>query len=438
MASLQEQMAKLNPSQRKEVERIRSRGIGFDPDVGGIEGLAKSGGGVSRSGSFIPKGSRNTVTSVQSQPDFMDQFRALQEAQTKATIAELEKAKGAQLSALSGERETVQPRFQEARRGAITEAERGRAGFDQFLAQRRLEGSGAGAQSELAQNVAQQQALGGLRQQEAETFADIARREAGVKEAFASDVAAAEAGGHAQLLQNLINQQNIERQFGLQEAGLTGKLGGVQTLAGRAAEQSALLFEDQRAQIQQALEAGEISNEQARFALEQSQDPNSVTNQSAKIALEIAQIQLENLPEQQRLAIETAKKQLAQIGRRPILSESQKLAEELKVLQIRDAITKFTTGAADLSQNIGTVQSGIDTALGRIPRTDEAGFDIPVSEGLLRSETATQIVNAFANGQIDEAGVQQLMTANGLNEADIQRAVNALGLTSGAISLPGF
>ena len=41
----------------------------------------------------------------------------------------------------------------------------------------------------------------------------------------------------------------------MQEAGLTGMLGGQQTLAGQAAQQSGQLFELQKQQINQALEA---------------------------------------------------------------------------------------------------------------------------------------------------------------------------------------
>ena len=132
------------------------------------------------------------------------------------------------LSALEAERGAVAPRFAEARRGTITEAQRGARSFGEFLAQRGLTGAGAEAQAEIAQRVAQQEQLGGLRRGEAETFADIERRRAGIESAFAQDVAAAQAGTQAQALQSAIEQQRFQEQMALQRAGLTGQLGGVQ------------------------------------------------------------------------------------------------------------------------------------------------------------------------------------------------------------------
>jgi len=125
--------------------------------------------------------------------DFVNTFSNIKN-QSKAES--LKKLANQSLSALNQERSLVAPAFRQARTGAKTQSELGAKGFSDFLASKGIGGGqqaqGAEQQSTIAQNVALQGELGGLREREADTLADIARRETDVRTGLASDIAASE------------------------------------------------------------------------------------------------------------------------------------------------------------------------------------------------------------------------------------------------------
>jgi hypothetical protein len=106
------------------------------------------------------------------------------------------------------------------------------------MAQRGGTRSGAAAQAELSRIGALQGNLGTLGRQETQALDDNARRVSDVQNAYASDLASAQAGIEADKMSALLNQYNQDRSFGLQEAGLTGILNGQQTLAAREADRN--------------------------------------------------------------------------------------------------------------------------------------------------------------------------------------------------------
>jgi len=302
------------------------------------------------------------------QPSMADMIRRLQEQQEAATIKGLEKARERSLGALAQEEQQIAPQFQQARTGVRTQAQKGRRGFDEFLASRGIGGSGAGAQSELASRVAEQGDIGQLRQQETQAFGDIARRRSDIQTGFEADVASARAGAESQALQNIINQQNLDRQRELQVAGLTGELGGQRTLSGQqfdvntqlqqqqlAQQQQQLAIAQQNAdlqrqQIEQSLRAGEISNEQAQFALQQAQDPNSVQNRANQIQLQLAEANLQFLPQQQQLQLEQLRRQINQIGRTPTVTPAQQQEQALRLQLLQEQVNQARLQTGFLEQ----------------------------------------------------------------------------------------
>lgn len=122
----------------------------------------------------------------------------LAEAQKLSKAEQLKKIANQQKGVLNQERSLVSPAFSQARTAAKTQSELGARSFSDFLASKGIGGGqqaqGAEQQSEIAQNVALQGETGALRQQEARTLADIARREADVDAGLISDIASAEAG----------------------------------------------------------------------------------------------------------------------------------------------------------------------------------------------------------------------------------------------------
>lgn len=140
---------------------------------------------------------------------------------------------------------------------------------------------------------------------------------------------------------------NQERQYNLQEAGLTGMLNGQQTMQGAAnaaqlvsqnianqiaqidlstyPEQSALKLQ----QLQQQVQSGKISNDAAAYQLTQLTDPNSTTNQAAALDLAMKQIDASNYSEAAKLQLEQLRKTVAQIGAVQPTTEYERRIQEL-------------------------------------------------------------------------------------------------------------
>lgn len=161
----------------------------------------------------------------------------LNEAKKAQTLAALDKSRQAALSNLSSEKSAIQPKYYDQRNQVAAGSQQQARNFAEFMANRGGTRSGVAAQAELSRTGTLQGNLGTLGRQEAQAYQDIERRTSGIQNAYQSDVAAAEAGMQAERMQTLINQMNQDKQFGLQEAGLTGQYQGGQTLAARTADQ---------------------------------------------------------------------------------------------------------------------------------------------------------------------------------------------------------
>jgi hypothetical protein len=172
-------------------------------------------------------------TGLTAETDPMAEFKAYQDALIAARrasiIAGLDTAKNNALGNLANEEAGLAPQYYNKRNQAGAQSDVGAMNFAQYMGSRGVKGS-AGALPEIYRNNALQNQVGALNQQEQAQRDMIARDRTEIQNNYQSDVAAANADLEAQGLQNYINQMNTNRQFGLQEAGLTGIYNGQPTL----------------------------------------------------------------------------------------------------------------------------------------------------------------------------------------------------------------
>lgn len=159
----------------------------------------------------------------QTQPNAMQNYlEMIKQQQIKEGVASLEKARQAGLSSLAAER----PQIQQATLGTLGQVQKAGAASEQqlkeYLAQRFGAGSQSGmeAQSELERNLAMQQGVGQANLLEQQALADVARREQGIQQAYAQDVAGVEAGAQAQYLQGAMQEQQRQAEIQRQQQAL--------------------------------------------------------------------------------------------------------------------------------------------------------------------------------------------------------------------------
>jgi hypothetical protein len=181
----------------------------------------------------------------------------------------------------------------------------------------------------LQQSSALQGQLGSSQLQQRKALEDVARRRTQLGSDYEFGLANAQSDADIQAMTQMINQANQDRQFGLQEAGLTGVYGGGQTLAAQGQtfnqglqtkqlglqeqgqqfnqalqqkqfDQAVSEFQQQfglnlrqqsfaeaQAAVQNAISRGQLSVSQGNLALSQAKfaadnDPNSFDNQMKK------------------------------------------------------------------------------------------------------------------------------------------------------------
>ena len=242
----------------------------------------------------------------QQQQSDLDQLLA---ARRQEAISGLQARAAGQQQALTQQQATIRPQYAQARTQADVLGQQ----LSRRLAERGIQsgiGTGDLGQTRLAQNLATQQAVTGLTQQEQLALDDIARQRAAIQSGLAADIQTTTAGLEAEALQSRLAQQEANRQFALQQAQLTGQYLGQPTLAGRQAQLniegqqisnaiqqyqlSALPEQTKRelALIDQQLRAGQISNQSAAVQLQQLTDPNSFYNRQRALELQSGQLGL--------------------------------------------------------------------------------------------------------------------------------------------------
>ena len=213
----------------------------------------------------------------------------LKEAQIKAQIAGLDKQLGNSLSNLDTQQAGLGSIYYDKRNQAAAQSDIGAMNFAQRAAARGISGN-AGSMPEIYRNNALQGELGYLNRDEAGANAGIEANRTNLRNNYESDLVGAQAGIEAQALQNYINQMNTDRQFGLQEAGVTGTYQGQQTMQGTQQQ---------------------LSNEMSQLNIDAQEIQNSYLPQTLKDQATLLKQQVE----MGKLAPATALAQLAQIKR---------------------------------------------------------------------------------------------------------------------------
>lgn len=293
------------------------------------------------------------------EPSMEELIRELQEAAKRQRISALDKSRNTALSNLSSEESRLHPLYYDARNRAAGTSDVSKMNFAQYMASRGIEGN-AGAMPEIYRNVGLQNTLGGLKRDEAAARSDIERRRTGIQNAYQSDLAAAEAGADSDMLRMLIDQYNADRQYGLQEAGLTGQLGGQQTLAARGQEfDQALAVRNALAQEKQQ----ELDNlyRQDVFDYNKSRDAVADTQWQQAMNLDLrkqsfteAQKQIENSLAQRRITNDEAQ-QAIQWAKWEAEQDPDSLDNQIKRQTLEN--NDYLMGQQELNQAISQIDN---------------------------------------------------------------------------------
>lgn len=191
-----------------------------------------------------PLSNSNTQTQNPTVYDPTNDIKALSEYQKSSQLAQLQKANQQSLSNLDAEQAKIAPEYYNKRAETSTASQLGAKNYAEFLAQRGQTNSGLADQAELSRNMTLQNNTGSLNTAEINAQANIAKRRTDINNAYANDIAAANAGIDASTMQSLIdaqqryndtklNQANLDRTYNYQvgqdalanarsDAGLTG------------------------------------------------------------------------------------------------------------------------------------------------------------------------------------------------------------------------
>ena len=199
----------------------------------------------------------------------------LKQAQIAANMAALDTALGNQITNIDSQYASIDQNAYSARNVAAGESDVAAMNFAQRAAARGIQGNAA-SMPEIYRNSALQGRLGDIDQSALANKNILDSQKTQLRNAYESDRVGIQSGAEAQAIQNLIAQQNANRQFALSEAGVTGSYNGTQTMQGQAqmlSNQMAQLniaaqeiensylpqtLKDEATRLQQQVEAGRI------------------------------------------------------------------------------------------------------------------------------------------------------------------------------------
>ena len=240
----------------RPLESNRISAAGSAPKVAGI---------IPQTSNSITQPVQTTPTATAPERTTQDMINEMIEAQRKARIAELDKARDAALANLEGEQAQLKPAYYDARNQAAAQSDLGALNFAQYMASRGVTG-GAGGMPEIYRQNALQGEIGALNRQEQMALDAIERDRTGVLSAYEQDRVAALADLDARALQAQIEQMNADRQFGLQEASVTGEYQGSPTLQ-KMMWQSEVEYRNKQLAIDAAYKQGQLSLQRAQQAM---------------------------------------------------------------------------------------------------------------------------------------------------------------------------
>jgi hypothetical protein len=257
---------------------------------------------------------RHFRSSVRDNEDIQEKIKELAEAKKRATIAKLDKSRSQALSTLASEEAKIQPMYYDKRNDVSTQSKINAKNFAEYYASTGQNKAGINTQAKIANQASLQRGIGDLKQAEADAFADIEKRRTNINNTYEADVASANAGYDAQLLQSAVNQMNLDRQYKLsqekfntnkaiQEAGLTGYYDGNQTLQSKKLNSD----EDYRQKtLEMSQSQQQFSQNMATKQFEETIRQNNIkqSNWQQQFSYEQAQDKINNMYKQGQLSIQ--------------------------------------------------------------------------------------------------------------------------------------
>ena len=344
---------------------------------------------------------QNTNT-PKTQFDIQSEINRLAELQKQKSLADLTAKKNASLSSLGAESATIEPQYTQKKSDLSTTNQIQAKNFSEYMAtkgQNNASGdNGTNDQLKISSNVALMGGLSGLTAQEQAANDDISRRRTDVENTFNTDVASANAGYDTQSLQNLIDEMKrqedqsiasnqFDKNYGLNLAGLTGKIDGETTIAGKQ-----LTLQQQQQTLDNAFRGDQLSYQKAQDTLNNEFKTNQFDWQKTQADLDrqfqsgqfdyqkardlvsdgrytaewqqkldeyawgksennpqfkgqilnnkIAELELKVLPEMQKQQLIQIKKQKAQIGATQPTTQYEKDMQEVKLLTAKAELEK--------------------------------------------------------------------------------------------------
>lgn len=327
-------------------------------------------------------------------------INALAQAKADKAIADLGRARDMQLSNLSGEEAGIKPMYYDKRNSATAGNMMARRTLAEELASRGETRSGVADQANINANMSLQGQTGLLNRQEASDISDIARRRTGVQNAYESDVTSARAGFDAAAMENLIDQFNADRQFKLQEGGLTGSYNGGQTLQ---AQGQTFNQDMQTKQLEDTRKQQNIDNlyRQDVFDYGKSRDVVSDTHWQQSMNLDLrqqtfqeTQANVQNAMSQNRISQEDAAQAL-QWAKFNAEQDPNSLDNQLKKQQLNSTSSnKNTTSTVD--DYASTINSLYITNDGYRNSVDKAGLQAYLDR-LIMSGVDDAIIDSLAS-----------------------------------------
>jgi hypothetical protein len=170
------------------------------------------GSGVSpRTGEVTYGGSANTGTAISNGSSYNEDLQRLKRLQQEANVQQLKAQKDKTLQALAEREATVKPTFQNQRNATSAQSQRSARSFNEYLANRGLTNSGAGAQAEINRASTLQNNLAAINTAETNELNEIARARANAEADFANNLAIANSQIEADYFSKLVEENQRQR-----------------------------------------------------------------------------------------------------------------------------------------------------------------------------------------------------------------------------------
>jgi len=328
----------------------------------------------------------------------------LRDIQRKQGIESLRAREAEALAGTEATRQEIAPAFQEARRGAITQQQQQARTFGEFLASRGLGGGaqaqGAEQQATIAQQVAGQEQLGALRQQEAGALSDIAQQEAAIRRETATDIGKLELGLQAGALEQQLAQQEQIRQEQVARAN---------TLELRQLDQNNRIeLANVNAQIDDAIRNNDFARTQQLTLLK---DQLGRERDSINQKFDLEQLGIRG------------QQQLQQIGAQ---GAQQRATAEFKASLEPQGQAQPLPGQAVVPLSDAAIKDNITILTRDIPLVNDRFEPIPENERRKKAVIADFAVQQVTNGTMTDDQLLGVMADNNISLLEIQQAENRL------------